>query len=238
MAHIWLDAGHGGKDAGAVGNGMKEKNVALTLATLTGKYLLSHYICKVSYSRTTDIFVELSARATMANQTVADFFISFHVNSSSNLASRGFESYRYIGTQGKTVQFQKAVHQSVITFMNSYNIKDRQIKEADFAVLRETDMPAILAENLFISHTEEAKLLKDPTFLSGLATAYAKGIAQGANLVPKKQEDTKNLASPRFRAAQQWVIQQGISDGTDPRRPATREEVWEMIYRANQLKKR
>ncbi|MGM7635204.1 N-acetylmuramoyl-L-alanine amidase [Bacillus sp. Hm123] len=240
MVHIWLDAGHGGRDAGAVGNGALEKEFALTLALWTGKYLVDHYICKVSYSRTTDTFVELSDRATMANEAGADYFISFHVNSSTNSSANGFESYRYPGTQGKTLQLQSAIHEAVMSFMKSHGIKDRQMKESNFAVLRETNMSAVLGENLFISSPEEAKLLKDQSFLSGVAQAYAEGIAKGAGLGRKEQElyEKADLASPRFQAAQQWVKQQGISDGTDPFRPATREEVWEMIYRANKVMKK
>ncbi|WP_232726088.1 N-acetylmuramoyl-L-alanine amidase [Bacillus sp. FJAT-42315] len=239
MVHIWLDAGHGGQDAGAIGNGVLEKEIALTLALQTGKHLIDHYICEVSYTRMTDTFVELSDRATMANKAGADFFISFHVNSSTNSSANGFESYRYPGTQGKTLQFQVDVHEAVMSFMKSYGSKDRQMKESNFAVLRETNMPAVLGENLFISNLEEAKLLKNQQFLLGVAQAYAEGIAKGASLERKGQElyEKTVLASPQFQAAQQWVKQQGISDGTYPLRPATREEVWEMIYRANNVMK-
>ncbi|OZI12016.1 N-acetylmuramoyl-L-alanine amidase [Bacillaceae bacterium SAS-127] len=240
MVHIWLDAGHGGQDAGAVGDRVLEKEVALTLALHVGKYLIDHYICKVSYTRTTDTFVELSDRATMANKAGADFFISFHVNSSTNPSANGFESHRYPGAQGKTLQFQAAVHEAVMSFMKFYGIKDRQMKESNFAVLRETNMPAVLGENLFISNPKESVLLKNQMFLSEVAKAYAEGIAKGASLERKGQEELYEkdaLASPRFREAQQWVKQQGISDGTYPLRPIAREEVWEMIYQANKVMK-
>jgi len=96
---VVIDAGHGGKDPGAIGKHSKEKNIALAVALKTGKYI-EEYLpdVKVIYTRTTDRFVELYKRAQIANKANADFFISIHCNANRNSrsalissSSRGFD---------------------------------------------------------------------------------------------------------------------------------------------------
>lgn len=78
---IVIDAGHGGKDSGAVGNGLYEKNITLILAKYVQSYLEDNYTGhEVKLTRSTDVFVELSERANIANKFDADVFISNHVN--------------------------------------------------------------------------------------------------------------------------------------------------------------
>ena len=105
---IAIDAGHGGKDPGAAANGLVEKDIALVLALKTGAYLRTHYDCDVMYTRNKDVFLPLSERANIANRAKADLFCSFHINSF-NSSSQGFETYRYPGTTGQTIELQKAV---------------------------------------------------------------------------------------------------------------------------------
>lgn len=79
---VVIDAGHGGKDAGAVGKKGKEKNITLAVAKKTGEYIKKKYPdVNVIYTRTSDVFVELMERARIANRNNADLFISIHCNS-------------------------------------------------------------------------------------------------------------------------------------------------------------
>ncbi|SHF15774.1 N-acetylmuramoyl-L-alanine amidase, partial [Tissierella praeacuta DSM 18095] len=64
MVKVHIDFGHGGKDPGAVGNGLKEKDITLAVGLKIGEILKRHNV-EVSYSRTTDTFIELSDRAKM-----------------------------------------------------------------------------------------------------------------------------------------------------------------------------
>ena len=75
---VVLDAGHGGKDPGRPGTGFSEKEIALNIALKTGKLLEKIPEIKVIYTRKTDVFVELTQRASIANKANADLFVSIH----------------------------------------------------------------------------------------------------------------------------------------------------------------
>lgn len=90
-----IDAGHGGRDAGALGKYSKEKNINLNVALAFGKYVeRNNPDVKVVYTRKTDVFVPLYERAEIANRNKADFFISIHTNAlERGRIARGFETY-------------------------------------------------------------------------------------------------------------------------------------------------
>ena len=80
---IVIDAGHGGKDPGALGKQSKEKDIALAIALKLGQYIETNLTdVKIIYTRTTDKFIELHKRSDIANKNNADLFISIHVNAS------------------------------------------------------------------------------------------------------------------------------------------------------------
>jgi len=89
-----IDAGHGGKDPGAVNGKNQEKSINLNVALKMGKLIEDN--CKdvkVIYTRKTDVFVELYKRADIANKAAADMFISIHTNSAKNKSANGAETY-------------------------------------------------------------------------------------------------------------------------------------------------
>ena len=95
LKKVIIDAGHGGKDPGAIGaSGVKEKNVVLSIAKLAGGYIQQNYPdVQVIYTRSTDIFLELHERSTIANKNNADLFISIHANSAESSEAHGTETY-------------------------------------------------------------------------------------------------------------------------------------------------
>jgi len=227
VPEIILDAGHGGHDPGAVGNGLKEKDIVLDLALRTGK-LLEAREATVKYTRNTDVFVELSDRARLSNMLKADLFVSFHVNSSANPAS-GFESFIYSGVNGgQTAAYQNVIHRKVAAVFAAEGVADRGQKKANLAVLRETNMPAMLIEYGFINSPKDVALLKNTAFLDRLAKATADGISDALGL--NKEVVTIQQARDWSREAQIWVKENGISDGTRPKDQVTREEVWTMLH--------
>lgn len=172
MAKIYLDAGHGGHDPGAVGNGLREKDVVLKIVKYARDYLLKNYKgVSVRLSRTTDKYLSLSQRANDANRWGADVFVSVHINAG---GGKGYEDFIWNGNvSSNTRSLQNAVHNEVSKHFNT----NRGKKRANFAVLRETRMPAVLTENGFIDNKQDANFLKKNSNLKKLGEAHAKGIA-------------------------------------------------------------
>ena len=90
---IVVDAGHGGHDSGARGNGYNEKDIALQVATRLANNLRQDY--NVIMTRNSDFFVPLDTRAKIGNDANADFFISIHLNSSSSSSANGTEVFYF-----------------------------------------------------------------------------------------------------------------------------------------------
>ena len=90
---IVVDAGHGGKDPGAKGNGYNEKDIALDVAKYLASELKSDY--NVILTRSTDVFIPLQGRADVGNDANADFFVSIHLNSASSSSGNGAEVFYY-----------------------------------------------------------------------------------------------------------------------------------------------
>ena len=91
---VVIDAGHGGRDPGAVGRYAKEKDIALAIALKTGQYIEKNLTdVEVVYTRKTDVFVELHRRAQIANDREADIFISIHCNANNSSKPYGTETY-------------------------------------------------------------------------------------------------------------------------------------------------
>jgi len=91
---VVIDAGHGGKDPGAVGKNSKEKEIVLSVALMTGKLIEKNIPgVQIIYTRKTDVFVELHRRAQIANESGADVFISIHCNSSKSPRAFGAETF-------------------------------------------------------------------------------------------------------------------------------------------------
>lgn len=170
MAKVFLDAGHGGKDPGALGNRLREKDIALLVTLKIGNILEEHGV-SVEYSRTTDVFLELANRAARANRFGANVFVSIHCNAFTDISAKGVETYSYPrSTAGASLS--KSIQNSIIA-SGAYTI-NRGTKAADFAVLRLTNMPAALVELAFITNVQDAVILSNRQ--DDLAVAVSKGI--------------------------------------------------------------
>ncbi len=94
LRRVVIDAGHGGRDSGALGANSVEKDINLSISLMTGKFLQELYPeIEVLYTRTDDTFVPLHQRAAFANGHAADLFISIHCNSNPDPRLRGAETY-------------------------------------------------------------------------------------------------------------------------------------------------
>lgn len=112
---VVIDAGHGGHDSGCLGKGAKEKDVALQLALKVGKLIeTNHKDVKVVYTRKDDRFLELHQRASVANKSNADLFISIHLNSAKPHA-HGTETYTQgLHVTGANLEVSKRENASVL----------------------------------------------------------------------------------------------------------------------------
>lgn len=94
LRKVVVDAGHGGKDPGAIGpNGVMEKDVTLAIARVVARRLHQELGCKVIMTRDSDVFLPLQERTDIGNKVDADLFISIHANASTNRRAYGIETY-------------------------------------------------------------------------------------------------------------------------------------------------
>ncbi|PXY02867.1 N-acetylmuramoyl-L-alanine amidase [Marinifilum breve] len=91
---VVIDAGHGGKDPGALGKSSREKDIVLNISLKLGGYIKKYFPnVNVVYTRKTDVFIPLNKRSEIANKHKADLFISIHANANNNSRIRGTETY-------------------------------------------------------------------------------------------------------------------------------------------------
>ncbi|MGX8791753.1 N-acetylmuramoyl-L-alanine amidase [Oceanobacillus sp. M60] len=178
MAKIYLDPGHGGTDPGAVANGLQEKVLTLKIALKTRDILNRDYEGhSIRMSRTSDTTRSLSQRTNDANSWGADYFVSIHINAG---GGTGYEDYIYNGSvSNNTVTYRDKLHAEV---MKQVDFNNRGKKRANFHVLRQSSMPAVLTENGFIDTTADANKLKSDAYLDRIALGHANGIAQALGL--------------------------------------------------------
>lgn len=155
---IMLDAGHGGVvDPGAVYNGRQEKDDNLRLMLAVGKILAANGI-DVLYTRTTDVYQTPFEKARIANQSGADFFISFHRNSSPEANQyNGVETLVYNKTG---VKYEMA--QNIVGALGELGFREIGVQaRPGLVVLRRTRMPAVLVETGFINSDTDNKLFDE-----------------------------------------------------------------------------
>lgn len=173
---FYLDAGHGGKDPGAVNDnlGLQEKIAALDICLFLGR-LLEGQGADVLYSRSGDTYPGLTARANSANSWGADAFISIHLNSAANKDASGIETLVY-STTTPAYKLAQLVQENIVM---TTEWKNRGVKtRPDLTVLAKTKMPAILCEVGFISNNEQATQLFKIDVQKRLAAAILKGVLE------------------------------------------------------------
>ena len=177
MAIIVIDAGHGGFDNGAMYQGRKEKDDNLRLALAVGK-ILERQGYDVRYTRTDDIYQSPYEKAQIANEKGADYFISFHRNSGENDNTyNGIQTLIYGGDDPRAERLANSINEELekVGFAN-LGIEER----TGLAVLRRTEMPAVLIETGFINHDRDNEIF-DNNF-NEIASAIAMGIEQAVPL--------------------------------------------------------
>ncbi|TCJ00465.1 N-acetylmuramoyl-L-alanine amidase [Cytobacillus praedii] len=184
MVKIFIDPGHGGTDPGAVGNGLQEKDITLQISKRIKDLLEGYENVQIKLSRESDQTLSLKQRTDMANAWGADFLLSIHINAG---GGTGYEDFRHSSQSPSSVSgiVQAAIHEAVMKEVKEFGVVDRGKKAENFHMLRESNMTAVLSENLFIDRVSDATSLKDEKFLNAIAIGHVNGIVTAYNLKTK-----------------------------------------------------
>ena len=173
VRRILLDPGHGGHDGGAAGKISREKELNFLLA-LEIRKALHQAGFQVDMTRSADIYLTLPARVAMVKKVKADLFISVHHNSSrTNLQAAGIECFAPKTPRPEDTLLAAMIQQELIRATRRTN---RGVKFANFAVLRNNPVPAVLIEAGFISNTAEEATLVSPRYRAEVAQAVARAV--------------------------------------------------------------
>lgn len=180
-----LNPGHNmpGGDPGAVANGLKEAELNIAICNGIAKHLVAYDVLPTIICEN-----DLDLICSKTNDLKADYFLSVHCNAG---GGTGFESYTYYASvDQETNLVRDNLHTQIMGYLLKQGVADRGMKIADFAVLRETNMPAALLECLFVDSAQDAAKLKDAAFIDGLSNAIAWGLVVALGLVKKVAEPT------------------------------------------------
>jgi N-acetylmuramoyl-L-alanine amidase len=178
---VVIDAGHGGKDPGAMGLHSSEKNIALAIALKTGGYIEKYLPgVEVVYTRKTDVFVELYKRAKIANDKKANLFISIHCNASKSTVPSGTETY-VMGLHKSEANLEVAKKENAAIF-NEENFKDMYEgfdpnQDEDYITLSMfqdafLDQSTMVADEIQKQFRERAKRKDRGVFQAGFLVLY------------------------------------------------------------------
>ncbi|MCB9920309.1 MAG: N-acetylmuramoyl-L-alanine amidase [Planctomycetes bacterium] len=171
---VVIDAGHGGSDPGALGNGLREADINLAVALRLEAWLALDAAdprgggdWSILMTRRTDTDVSLASRANAANAFGAASFLSVHMNSFTSASANGSETYCYTGQEARAAGLYRNRVQGEV--LSAWGLTDRGVKTANFYVLRNTTMPAVLMEGGFITNTVDSSKMKSAASIDRLA---------------------------------------------------------------------
>ncbi|MCD8378607.1 MAG: N-acetylmuramoyl-L-alanine amidase, partial [Candidatus Gastranaerophilales bacterium] len=172
---ILIDAGHGGKDCGALKDGVNEKDINLDVSTRLLD-ILKQKGYKVYMTRTNDTYLSLEERTTLTEEINPDVFVSIHVNSCNVSSPKGIETHYY---HENSLELANSVHTKLTKKVS--NTPNRGLLKSRFYVINHTTVPAILVEIGFISNPEERHQLTTPQRKQATAEGIAEGIIEYLN---------------------------------------------------------
>ena len=208
MAKVFLSAGHGGSDPGAVANGLKEKDINLNTMLACNEVLVRHGVTTV-LSRTKDENDPVSQEVSEANASGADLAISFHANAG---GGDGFEAVYWISsTKGKKLaqlgeKYVKAMGQ------NSRGIKSGN----HLYFIKKTTAPAVLFESFFLDNANDKTIGDTVAEQKAFGVAYAKAILEYLGIAYKEPvTSTPAPAKPATTTSAYYPAYTGTSTGID-----------------------
>jgi N-acetylmuramoyl-L-alanine amidase len=244
---VVVDAGHGGKDSGAIGvNGLQEKNVNLDIA-LKLKQILKGLGYEAILTREDDRYLSLAERVDFANQQNADMFVSIHANSYRVASSKGTmvlyyddaypqQDYPASDAMRLLTPYSKQLAQNVLdSFLSTVGTVNQGLVPGSIYVNRMGTIPSILVETAFLSNSQDAAILAD----DNTRTQMAQGIAQGiAAFKPPVFVDTVgHWAREAILRMKDKGLVEGLQNRYQPDRALTRAEFVTLMDRMFHLDK-
>ena len=169
---VVVDAGHGGKDSGAVRRSAPaEKVVALDVAQRLNRKLRESQFRTVM-TRSSDVFVPLDQRVAIGNRQDNSIFVSIHFNDSGRRGIHGFETY-YASPYARTLA--QTIQRKLLTLPGARN---RGVRTANFRVVRNAVYPSVLVELGFLSNRKEAAQARSAAYRERLADKIAEAIVE------------------------------------------------------------
>jgi N-acetylmuramoyl-L-alanine amidase len=176
---VVLDPGHGGRDPGAVGHGLRESDINLDISNRLINLIQQNGHIKVYATRTTDVLVDLFERPRWANE-IGDIFISIHQNAAANSRANGTETYYTPRPQDSELGFSSRQMAEIFqrNLLRDLGLADRGVKSSRFVVLRNAVIPAALVEIGFVSNSGDAAQLRSEDFRQRAAESLYRSILE------------------------------------------------------------
>lgn len=208
---VVLDAGHGGKDSGNIGNGYREKKIALQVALDVGKELLTAKDINVVYTRKKDVFVELHNRAKIANSKKADLFVSIHCDAFTKEEPHGASTF-VLGLSGNKENLEIARKENAaILYEDNYKQNydyDPNSPESviGLSVLQDENLDnslgmASMIQKNFVSLKRNNRRVKQANFLVLRETVMPSVLIELGFLTNKKEGRFLNTRSGQIKMA-------------------------------------
>jgi len=154
VRRIVLDPGHGGKDPGAMANGLREKDLTLKVARKTAALLKEKYEYEVILTRQKDSSLPLEERTAIANTSKADLFVSIHVNAHPSGRVRGIETF-YLNLATNTEAMRVAARENATTTHNISDLQDILSELMQNSKIEESSVLADYVQNSLVSGLQE-----------------------------------------------------------------------------------
>lgn len=203
MSKVFIGVGHGGVDSGAVGNGLKEKDLNLSIALACNEVLQRHGV-NTLMSRTKDENDDLNEEIRECNAFAPDLAIDIHINAYKVNTGDGAEAYYHFGGGlGKTLA-ENVLAEIVKLGQNSRGAKTKKNAYGKdyYGFIRSTSCPAVIIECAFIDNEVDIKIIDTLAEQKAMGVAIAKGVLRTLNIAYKEETPVDNTAVYKTKIAE------------------------------------
>jgi len=185
---IVIDPGHGGSDPGASGSidgvTYDEKDITLSVSLKVADILRNNGY-NITMTRDDDSYPELHDRPAYANNVNASLFVSIHANSYDVSTANGTEIYYCKSNNGDSygITSEQLANNILDSMMSEIDTRNRGVKTANYVVIKESEMPAVLVELGFLTNPSDMKKMADDNYQNAIAVGIANGIMQSMKMI-------------------------------------------------------